>query len=114
MIHYTVFRQRRGDYLFGGLTRRRVFPFPCTFACEHQTGAEAREHARQVIIDTAFVGEFAGRRSFRCEADGCRERTRRFVMTGRPHSKVFALCDDHRDRETLERLVPAMPDVWSA
>ncbi|HUX70777.1 MAG TPA: hypothetical protein VMV41_09730 [Cellulomonadaceae bacterium] len=114
MIHYTVFRHRRGGYLFGGLTRRRVFPFPCTFACNHRSGADAREHARNLVLEAASVGEYAGVRLFRCEAEGCRRLTRGYVMTGPPHSRVYGLCDVHQDRGTLELLVAEMPDVWSA
>jgi hypothetical protein len=79
----------------------------------HDTAEEAAEHCRQYVLDTAtYDHEFQS--AERCEADGCECWTAGAARTGHPQRQDVFLCDEHRNRETLEQLVQAPGEIISS
>lgn len=80
----------------------------------HDTPEEAAEHYRQYLLTERLRldGMRSENQQFRCEAEGCDEWTQTHAHLG--SWLMWALCDAHRTRETVEVLYPKVGESWSS
>lgn len=73
----------------------------------HDTAEEAEEHYRQYLLDNATYrgGGDDPDTLHRCEAEGCTAHTAGSAQVGWGVPRYYHLCDAHRNRETLDKLV---------
>lgn len=102
--HYVSAHHSRGTYPIGY----------CAVGCEgHETEEEAREHARQYLLDhLTFVGDNPNATSqHRCDEPQCLTFTSGEARA--PWGRIWTLCETHRTRETVEQLMPEIGDAWT-
>lgn len=101
--HYTRHNKRSGTYPIGY----------CAHDCPgHATAEEAREHYKQYLLDNATFKDDSAEPEHlhRCEVEGCKTLTDGSVsMPG--YGVHRTLCKDHRNRETLEKIINVF-EAW--
>jgi hypothetical protein len=78
----------------------------------HDTPDEAREHYKQYLLDIALrldanadsVPGAVEPPKFKCEAEGCEALTSKAAKVGYGIPRMFNLCPEHMNRETVETL----------
>lgn len=80
----------------------------------HSTPEEAAEHYRQYLLDHATYDlACVPTEQHRCQAEGCFRWTQKAADV-RHTGGMFFLCDEHRNRETLEKLLPPIWQIASS
>ena len=91
----------------------RIYPVGyCAQGCEgHDTPEEACEHYRQYLLNerTRYDGQLHGEQR---ECAVCGAWTQGVVYVDGWHS--YVLCDEHRNREEMERLYPKVGQIMSS
>ena len=85
--------------------------------CFHDTAEEAQEHYRQHLFDHARFYPAPGEAEkgdtlHRCQAPDCQAFTAGAAYI--KGSRHFSLCGEHRNRETLDKLVPTIFESWES
>lgn len=105
--HYVSINRRNGTHPVGY----------CADGCPgHDSEDEARSHYRDYLLDSlSFVdGPSDPDTLYRCEFDGCKERTAGVAETGPGKLLVWFLCAEHRNRESVAHLMPEVGDSASS
>lgn len=100
--HYTRRNKRLGTFPVGY----------CAEGCEgHDTPEGAYEHQTAYLLDreTRLDGESSGQ-MLRCRV--CQEWTSRFAQVG--ESRLYMLCDQHRNRDEVAKLLGIVGDEISS
>ncbi len=89
---------------------------PSCLDCEgHNTPEEACECYRQYLLDNLLHLEddlWAPGNLMRCNIQECEAMTRGGArITGR---RTFMLCQEHRTRETMEKIYPKVHESWES
>lgn len=112
-MNYDEPRQRQDNHLWH-YTRKndnQIWPIGyCADSCPgHSTPEEARDHYRSYMFDNHLsLDHTMSNQQRHCEAPDCNEWTQKFAMLGQ--WQMFILCDAHRNRATIELLVPDIGD----
>ena len=108
LFHYTVDNRRTGTAAVGY----------CAADCPgHPTPDDACEHYRQYLLDKrlCFLGPEDRTQKldvqYRCQAPGCDNWADGIASLD---MQTFHLCTQHRNRETVEKLVPSIGQIWSS
>lgn len=78
----------------------------------HETAEEAQECYKRYVLDNdlRLDSKMSGQQR-RCEADGCEEWTQGLATIR--GGQMFVLCDEHRNRETVEGMF-SVGEIWSS
>jgi hypothetical protein len=104
-MNYLEPRQKKSDMLWHYTNMNDGFVYPvgnCANDCPgHITKDGAYEHQRQYELDHARfdAGTWSGA-MYECQAEGCGAYSNRFARVG---GRELTLCDEHRNRETVEK-----------
>lgn len=78
----------------------------------HDTPEGAQRHYREYVLDGATYGDKMSDQQLRCEI--CRAYTDGMAKAGPGQMYMHVLCDDHRDRDNLDRFLSSMSGVSAA
>jgi len=78
-------------------------------SCGHDTEEEARECYKRYQLDNSLRFSTMSNQQLKCKV--CGEWTQGFAEVD---CSLFTLCDEHRNRETVEQIYKAPDESWSS
>jgi hypothetical protein len=106
-------RIKDGIWHYTAMNDHRIWPVGyCADGClGHATKEEAEDHYQQWRLDTAHYDGRMSNQQRRCEV--CQAWTDGYASIEPGFATLYILCDDHRNRDELAKLLPS-PEMIAA
>lgn len=83
-------------------------PNPCP---GHDTEEDACRHYRAYMLDRARLDGYDSNTQKKCQVEGCGKWTQKYALVD---MDVVHLCEEHLNRDTLEKVYPDIGQIYSS